>query len=300
MRKLFPQLFSEKLSLWELGGAPTLSIQTRQAQRRDFWRFFRVLLAILILAIVALSLMTPATAAPATPEAAATDPVGGGAGTQDPNIDISINGESSDAVRILLLLTVLTLVPSILLMMTCFTRIIIVFSLLRNAIGLQQTPPNQVLIGLALFLSLFIMQPVISDINENAYQPFSENEISAEEFIDRAEAPLKEFMLTQTQATDLNLFVQISKIELPDDPLEYPMTTVIPAFVTSEIKRAFIVGFILYIPFLIIDMVVASILMAMGMMMLPPATISMPFKLLLFVLVDGWGLLIRTLVTTYR
>jgi flagellar biosynthetic protein FliP len=300
MRKLFPQLFSDRLSLWESGDAPTLNIEARQAERRDFWRLFRVLLAILILAIIALSLMPPATAAPATPETVAQDPIGGGTGTQDPNIDISINGESSDAVRVLLLLTVLTLVPSILLMMTCFTRIIIVFSLLRNAIGLQQTPPNQVLIGLALFLSLFIMQPVINDINVNAYQPFSENEISAEEFVDRAEAPLKEFMLTQTQATDLNLFVQISKIELPDDPLEYPMTTVIPAFVTSEIKRAFIVGFILYIPFLIIDMVVASILMAMGMMMLPPATISMPFKLLLFVLVDGWGLLIRTLVTTYR
>jgi flagellar biosynthetic protein FliP len=297
MRKLFPQLFSDRLSLWEPGGVPTLNTQARQAERRDFWRFFRVLLAILLIAIAALVLTSPAIAAPAAPEAiAAPDPVGGGAGTQDPNIDISINGESSDAVRVLLLLTVLTLVPSILLMMTCFTRIIIVFSLLRNAIGLQQTPPNQVLIGLALFLSLFIMQPVINDINVNAYQPFSEKEISAEEFMDRAEAPLKEFMLTQTQAADLNLFVQISKIELPEDPLEYPITTVIPAFVTSEIKRAFIVGFFLYIPFLIIDMVVASILMAMGMMMLPPATISMPFKLLLFVLVDGWGLLIRTLV----
>lgn len=286
-------LASDTTSLWDVSGITTLNTQARVAERKDFLRFARFLLALLVICGAALLLVMPASAA-------VEAPIGGGPGSQDPNINISINGGSSDAIRVLLLLTVLTLVPSILLMMTCFTRIIIVFSLLRNALGLQQTPPNQVLIGLALFLSLFVMYPVVTEINEVAYQPFSENEISAEQFIERAQEPLKDFMLKQTMQDDLALFRELSKVELPEDVYDYPMTTIIPAFVTSEIKAAFTAGFFLFIPFLIIDMVVASALMSMGMMMLPPATISLPFKLMLFVLADGWGYLIKTLVTAYR
>jgi flagellar biosynthetic protein FliP len=231
---------------------------------------------------------------------AAVDTPGGGPGSQDPNINISINGEGSDAVRIILLLTVLSVLPSILLMMTCFTRIVIVFSLLRNALGLQQTPPNQVLIGLALFLSLFIMNPVISDINQNAYRPFSEGEIASEEFVERASAPLKDWMLRQTKTEDLNMFLNLSGGERPESVEEYSMAVVVPSFITSELKRAFTIGFLLFLPFLIVDIVVASALMSMGMMMMPPATVALPFKILLFILVDGWSLVIRALVQTYQ
>lgn len=218
----------------------------------------------------------------------------------DPNVSFTINSSGSDTVRIILLMTVLSLLPSILLMMTCFTRIIIVFSLLRNAIGLQQTPPNQVLIGIALFLTLFIMSPVITTVNETAYKPFSAGEIDSTEFINRAKVPMREFMLKQTLDEDVNLFLNLAKKERPAAIEGYTMDVVIPAFITSEIKRAFTIGFLIFIPFLIIDMVVSSALMSMGMMMLPPATIAMPFKLMLFVLVDGWGLLIRMLVSTYN
>jgi flagellar biosynthetic protein FliP len=263
---------------------------------------FVVALVIAVLAVFALT----ASAAINAPDGAlggTTSPQqGGGPGTVDPNlpnINIDINGDSSDAVRILLLLTILTILPSILIMTTSFTRIIVTFSLLRNAIGLQQTPPNQVLIGLALFLSMFIMSPVIQQINETAYQPFSEGEISAQEFIDRAEEPLKDFMLTETRLEDLNLFIELSEAEIEEDPHNYPITTIVPAFIVSELKAAFTYGFFLFIPFLVIDMVVSSALMSMGMMMLPPITISLPFKLMLFVLVDGWGLLIRALVQTF-
>lgn len=257
------------------------------------------------MAVFALFLSLPASAAadppdPADPPEQLMEPAGG-PGSADPNISININGESSDAVRILLLLTILSVLPSLLIMMTSFGRIIIVFSLLRNAMGLQQTPPNQVMVGLALFLSLFIMQPVLSDINENAYKPFSDGEIEAQEFLDRAKVPLRDFMLEQTKSEDLNLFFTLSgEEERPENTADYPMTTVIPAFLISEIKRAFTIGFLIYIPFLLIDMVVSSALMSMGMMMLPPAMVSMPFKLMLFVLVDGWGLLIKSLVSTYN
>ena len=225
---------------------------------------------------------------------------GGGPGSVDPNINIQINGDGSDTVRIVLLLTILTVLPSILLMMTCFTRIVIVFSLMRNALGLQQTPPNQVVIGLALFLTFFIMNPIITDLNENAYQPFSEGEISSTEFLDRAKVPLRDFMLKQTKNDDINLFLSLADKPRPEVIDDYTMDVVVSAFITSEIKRAFTIGFFIFIPFLLIDMVVASALMSMGMMMLPPAMISLPFKILLFVMVDGWGLLIRTLVASYN
>jgi flagellar biosynthetic protein FliP len=239
-------------------------------------------------------------AGPQLPSQPPAEP-GGGPGTIDPNlINVEINGEGSDTIRILLIMTIVSLLPSILLMMTSFTRIVIVFSLIRNAIGLQQTPPNQVMIGLALFLSLFIMNPVITDIYENAYQPYANGEMDAEGFLDAAQAPLKSFMLDQVHTDDLNMFIDISGQERPANEEELSMTVLVPSFIVSEIKRGFTIGFFVYIPFLIIDMVVASALMSMGMMMLPPVTISLPFKLMLFVLIDGWGMLIKTLVVTFE
>lgn len=212
---------------------------------------------------------------------------------------VSINGEGVSTLEILQMFTLLALAPSIVLMTTCFTRILIVLSFLRNALGLQQTPPNQVLIGIALFLSLFVMSPVLDKINTDAYQPYKQGEITQSEFLQKASVPMKEFMLKQTKKSDLNLFVELSgkKIESPESA---PLTIVIPAFMTSELKRAFLIGFLLFIPFLIIDLIVSSTLMAMGMIMLPPAMISLPFKLLLFVLVDGWGLLFRTLAAGFN
>lgn len=212
---------------------------------------------------------------------------------------IQINGDGVDTLQILQMFLILALAPSILIMTTCFTRIVIVLSFLRNALGLQQTPPNQVLIGMALFLSLFIMSPVLTQINEQAYQPYREEQITQEEFIAKAAVPMKEFMLKQTKKDDLNLFLNLSKTEI-DAAKEAPLTVVIPAFMTSELRRAFLIGFLIFIPFLIIDMVVSSTLMSMGMIMLPPAIISLPFKLLLFVLVDGWGLLFKTLVAGFN
>lgn len=216
------------------------------------------------------------------------------------SVNVDVNGKGVDTLQIIEMLTVLALFPSILVMTTCFTRIIIVLSFLRNALGLQQTPPNQVLIGIALFLSLFIMQPVISDINTQAYQPFKDEKITQEQFVQKASEPLKQFMLKQTKKEDLNLFVNLSKNKDAKSVNDLPITVVIPAFMTSELKRAFIIGFLIFIPFLIIDMIVSSTLMSMGMIMLPPAMISLPFKLLLFVLVDGWGLLFKTLAASFN
>ncbi|MBZ4656840.1 MAG: flagellar biosynthetic protein FliP, partial [Thermoanaerobacter sp.] len=199
------------------------------------------------------------------------------------------------SLQIVLLLTVLTLAPSILIMMTSFTRIVIVLSFLRNALGLQQMPPNQVLIGLALFLTLFIMAPIGQDINNNAIKPYTEGKITQEEAYQNTIKPLKNFMLKQTRQNDLNLFVSLAKINI-NNVEELPMRVVIPAFIISELKTAFQIGFILYIPFLIIDIVVASVLMSMGMFMLPPVLISLPFKVLLFILVDGWNLVVKSLI----
>ena len=218
-------------------------------------------------------------------------------------INMDVNGNAVEMVEVLGLLTVVTLLPSILIMMTSFTRIIIVLSFLKNALGLQQTPPNQVLIGIALFLTLFIMSPVIDTINTEAYEPYKSEEISQEEFYDKASKPLKEWMLKQTGRSELNTFMDMSndeEVSRAQTPEELPMTVVIPSFVTTELKRSFIIGFLLYIPFLIIDMIVSSVLMSMGMMMLPPVMISMPFKILLFVVVDGWSLLFKTLITSFN
>lgn len=217
-------------------------------------------------------------------------------------MEFVINGQNSDALKILITLTLISIAPFMLLMMTCFTRIVIIFSFLRNAIGLQQSPPNQVLIGLALFITFFIMQPVLTEINQTALQPYNNGTIQMQEFIDKASVPLKDFMLKQTTPKEIELFKglsedpNIAKLEAQD----LPMYVVVPAFMTSELKRAFLIGFLLFIPFLIIDMIVASTLMSMGMIMLPPVMISLPFKLMLFVVIDGWGLLIKTLVMTYN
>ncbi|MFA5675699.1 MAG: flagellar type III secretion system pore protein FliP [Christensenellales bacterium] len=209
-------------------------------------------------------------------------------------------GDRAQTVDILLLLTILSLLPSILIMLTCFPRIIIVLSLIRNGLGLQQMPPNQVLIGLALFLTFFVMSPVIEDINVNAYQPYAAEQIESEEALERAMEPVRDFMFRQTYKSDLDYFVSISPSDKTvQSPEQVSNTALIPAFITSEIKRGFQIGFLLYIPFIVLDMIVASALMSMGMMMLPPIIISLPFKVLLFVLVDGWTLTVRTLINSF-
>lgn len=213
---------------------------------------------------------------------------------------VSINGSGMQTLEILTLLTLIALLPSILIMMTSFTRIVIVISLLRNAMGLQQTPPNTVLVGIALFLSLFIMQPVITDISQNAYEPYKADLITQEQAVENASVPLKEFMLKQTKIESLNMYLNFAKMERPENLMDIPMHVVIPAFMTSELSRAFLMGFLLYIPFLVIDIIVSSVLMSMGMVMLPPSMISMPFKLLLFVVINGWELLFSTFVSSFN
>lgn len=214
---------------------------------------------------------------------------------------ISYNNDSgslSTPIRMFLVLTVLSLAPSILIMLTSFTRIIIVLHFVRTAIGTQTAPPNQVLVGLALFLTFFIMWPTFTSINENAIKPLDRGEITQAEAIEKAEEPLREFMYGQTQTKDLKLFVDMGD-ETYDSYEDVPFTTLVPAFILSELRTAFILGFLIYIPFIVIDMVVSSVLMSMGMMMLPPTTISLPFKLLLFILADGWDLVIGNVVKTF-
>jgi len=203
------------------------------------------------------------------------------------------------SLQTLILLTSLTFLPAALLMMTGFTRIIIVLSLLRQALGTQSAPPNQVMVGLALFLTFFVMSPVIDKIYTEAYQPLSENKITMQEAMDKGAQPLKAFMLKQTREGDLALFMKMAQIEKIDTPADVPLRILVPAFMTSELKTAFQIGFAIFIPFLIIDMVVASVLMAMGMMMVSPAIVALPFKLMLFVLVDGWQLLLGSLVQSF-
>lgn len=222
-----------------------------------------------------------------------------------PDLDISV-GQTEDpvqvveSVKILLLLSLLSFIPAIIMMMTSFTRIIIVLAFLRGALGAQQAPPNQVLVGLALFLTVFIMSPVYSDINNNSIKPFMAGEMSQEAAIGAAQQPLSKFMLAQTREKDLALFLNIRKMESPATQQDVPFSVVVPAFMISELKTAFQIGFLIYIPFLVIDMVVASTLMALGMFMLPPVMISLPFKLLLFVMVDGWYLVVKSLVESFH
>ncbi|MCH6579841.1 MAG: flagellar type III secretion system pore protein FliP [Nitrospinae bacterium] len=213
--------------------------------------------------------------------------------------DIEEPDTLSTALQIMLLLTVLTLAPSILILMTSFSRFVIVLSFLRQAMGTQQTPPTQVLIGLALFLTFFVMSPVLTEINDKALQPYLNEEITQMKAFEIAQVPLKSFMLRQTREKDLALFVNMAAGEKPQTLDDVKMQSVVPAFVISELKTAFQIGFLIYIPFLILDMVVASILLSMGMMMLPPVLISLPFKLMLFVMVDGWYLTVGSLIKSF-
>lgn len=208
-------------------------------------------------------------------------------------------GNLSGTLRILIILTLIALAPMLLIMLTSFTRILVVLHFLRTALGTQTAPPNQVMIGLTLFLTFFIMSPILTQINETAIQPFEAGEITQEEFLETAMDPLREFMYGQTQTKDVRLFLDIAQIEEVETIDDIPNRVLIPSFIISELRTAFIIGFLLYIPFIVIDMVVASTLMSMGMMMLPPTTISMPFKILLFVLADGWNLVIGNLVRTF-
>ncbi len=201
--------------------------------------------------------------------------------------------------QIVALLTILSLAPAILILMTSFTRLAVAFSFLRHAMGTNQMPPNQVMIGLALFLTFFIMMPVWRQVNDNAIRPYLDEEITQSEALDAAMKPVRDFMLKQTRKKDLGLFVSMAEMEKPNSPNDIPTSVLIPAFVVSELKTAFIIGFFLYVPFLIIDMVIASVLLSMGMMMLPPIMISMPFKLILFVLMDGWNLIVGSLVKSF-
>ena len=242
----------------------------------------------------------PVTAAPG---AGAGDGAGSGAGAgagTGTGVSVSINGgsktQASTAVQVLVLMTVLALAPSILIMMTGFTRILIVLGFIRNALGTPTMPPNQVLIGLSLFLTLFVMFPTVKAINTTAIQPYNKNEITQRQALSRAQVPLREFMFKQTNDSDLALFVKLSDMKRPETRKDIPTYVLVPAFLISELKTAFQIGFMIFIPFLIIDMVVSSTLMSMGMIMLPPVMISLPFKILLFVLVDGWHLTIESLV----
>ena len=211
-----------------------------------------------------------------------------------------LNGGNVPVLDLIFLLTFAALLPSIVIMMTSFTRTIIILSFTRNAMGVQQSPPNMVLVGIALFLTLYIMSPVIDRINVEAYQPYLREEISQEEVVERMVVPLKEFMLRNTEVDTLDHFLQISGTELREDPMDYPLTVIVPSFMTTELTRGFIAGFLIYLPFLLVDIIVSTTLMSMGMVMLPPAMVSMPFKLLLFVTVDGWELLFTSIATVYR
>jgi flagellar biosynthetic protein FliP len=259
--------------------------------------------------------LTAAGAAPApiaptvTAPAAPTPPVATTPTTTRSDASINVDFGSLDgsgdkkpgqSIIIILLLTVLAVAPALLVMLTSFTRIVIVLSLTRNALGLPSIPPNQVVIGLALFLSLFVMAPTLTKINDEALQPMLNGKLDFSHAYDKAQGPLRDFMLNQTRRGELNLFVNASGQKPPSSRDDVPLSTLIPAFILSELKTAFIIGFVVFIPFLIIDLVVSSTLMSMGMFMLPPVLVSLPFKLLLFVMVDGWALIVRSLITSFH
>jgi flagellar biosynthesis protein FliP len=257
-----------------------------------------VLLVLLGAAVLAMLLLAgPAAAAPTapTPPTAPVSPV-----VDDGGLDVSIGGSSpSTAVTLILAITVLSIAPSALLLVTSFTKMLVVLSLTRNALGLQSSPPNQVLTGIALFLTIFVMGPVFSDINKDAVQPYLDGGMTASQAYDAGEKPLKTFLLDNTRDDELKLMIGLSGEEKPADKESVSMLTLVPAFVLSELKSAFIIGLVIFIPFLVLDMLVSASLMAMGMMMVPPVVVSLPFKLLLFVVVDGWSLITTALVGSY-
>jgi flagellar biosynthesis protein FliP len=257
-----------------------------------------VLLFALLCTVVTVLLAGPASAAPTDPVAptAPTAPTAPG----DGNVDISIgDGSPSSSITLILAITVLSVAPSVLLLATSFTKIIVVLGLTRNALGLPSSPPNQLLTGIALFLTLFVMGPVFSDINELAVQPYMNGTVTVSQAYDAGVVPLREFLLGNTREDELQLMIGLSGEEAPASPQEVSMTTLVPAFVLSELKSAFIIGLVVFIPFLVLDMLVSAALMAMGMMMVPPTIVSLPFKLLLFVVVDGWALITTALVGSY-
>jgi flagellar biosynthesis protein FliP len=274
---------------------PSAAPAGKSRLRRIAW-----VLPLLALAVLAgvLLLADPASAAPTAPTAptAPVSPV-----VDDSGVTISVGGDSpSTAVTLILAITVLSIAPSALLLVTSFTKILVVLALTRNALGLPTSPPNQVLTGLALFLTLFVMGPVLSDVNDLAVQPYLDGGLTASQAYDAGEAPLKTFLLDNTRGDELKLMVGLSGEEAPADEESVSMLTLVPAFVLSELKSAFIIGLVVFIPFLVLDMLVSAALMAMGMMMVPPSVVSLPFKLLLFVVVDGWGLIATALVGSYR
>ena len=260
-----------------------------------------LLLLTLLCAVAAILLAGAASAAPTDPVApvapvAPTAPVVPGNGA----VDISIgDGSPSSSITLILAITVLSIAPSVLLLATSFTKIIVVLGLTRNALGLQTSPPNQVLTGIALFLTIFVMGPVFSDINDVAVQPYLDGGMTASQAYDAGEAPLKTFLLHNTRDDELKLMIGLSGEDKPADESQVSMTTLIPAFVLSELKSAFIIGLVVFIPFLVLDMLVSAALMSMGMMMVPPSVVALPFKLLLFVMVDGWALITTALVGSY-
>ena len=268
------------------------------ADATDRRRWLLVVLAVLGLVVALVVLGSgSAHAAPVPPEgpAAPTGPADPGTGEVSVAIN-GVNGTPSSSIVVLIGITLLSVAPSLLLMMTGFTKIFVVLSLTRNALGLTTVPPNQVIAGLALFLSLFVMAPVLSEVNTDAVQPYLDGSMDFSTALDAGSAPLREYMLGHTREADLALITRAADQPNPEDPASVPMLTLIPAFMLSELRSAFIIGFVIFIPFLVIDLVVSSVLMSMGMMMLPPVMVSLPFKLLLFVLVDGWGLIVTALV----
>ena len=257
--------------------------------------------------VLLFSVSRPAFAVASGVDKTTQDEISGQPDIDDNTLDINISSNAGSmklesTLQILIMLTILSLAPSILIMVTSFTRIVVVFHFLRTALGTQTTPPNQVIVGLALFITIAIMSPVFTEVNTKAIKPYTAGKIKQEQAIEKGLSPLREFMLKQTREKDLKLFMDLNK-KSADDIKDYddiPITIVIPAFIISELRAAFITGFLIYLPFIVIDMVVASTLMSMGMMMLPPTTISLPFKLLLFVLADGWNLVIGQLVNSFN
>lgn len=242
---------------------------------------------LVLLAVTSFAVAAAPASGGATIELKVADPTGGGAG-------------GSTAIRLVILFTILSVAPMLVLMMTCFVRIIIAMHFLRQALGTPQMPPSQVIIGLSLFLTFFVMSPVLDQIHQQAWVPYSEGKIDAMAGLTEAGKPLQEFMLKNTRQSDLALFVKMAKIQRPSGPQDLPMRVVVPAFMISELRTGFEIGFLLFLPFLVLDLVISSVLLSMGMMMLPPAMVSLPFKLLLFVLVDGWSLLAGSLVAGIR
>lgn len=236
---------------------------------------------------------------PPVPEIGADDPV---AVSEDEPFVITIDDGSdgpSQSVTIIVALTLLSLAPSLIIMLTSFTRIVVVLSLTRNAIGLQGVPPNQVLVGMALFLTLFVMTPTFTEINDTAVRPYLDGELEQAEAFEIGAEPLRAFMLVHTRESEIELMLEATEADRPEEPADVPLTTLIPAFLLSELKTAFLIGFVIFIPFLVIDVVVSAVLMSLGMMMLPPVFVSLPFKLLLFVMVGGWSLIVETLLTSF-